>query len=61
MIKNTIFNNRINIEIKTTKTALIKNKLKYFSISKVNRYSRAKPRGITLKMIQSRTSLDSFC
>ena len=33
MIKNTVFNNRINIEIKTTTIAVIKNKLKYFPIS----------------------------
>ena len=33
MIKNTIFNNRINIEIKTTTTAVIKNELKYFPMS----------------------------
>ena len=30
MIKNTSFINRVNIEIKTTTAAIIKNKLKYF-------------------------------
>ena len=33
MIKNTIFNNRISIEIETTTTAVIKNNLKYFLMS----------------------------
>ena len=36
MIKNTIFDNRISIEIKTTTTAVIKNELKYLSISEGN-------------------------
>ena len=39
----------ISIEIKTT-TAVIKNELKYFLMYCV--YSRAKPRGITLDMVQ---------
>ena len=32
MITNTIFNNRINIETKTTTTVTIKNELKYSSV-----------------------------
>ena len=36
MIKNTIFNNRINIKINTTTTAVIKNKLNYSPMSEVN-------------------------
>ena len=36
MIKDTIFNNRIKIERKTTTTAVIKNELKYILMSKGN-------------------------
>ena len=36
MKKNTIFNNRINIEIKTTTAAVIKNELTYFPMSEGN-------------------------
>ena len=36
MIKNTIFNNKTNIEIKTTTTPVIKNEQKYFPISEGN-------------------------
>ena len=55
MLKNTIFNNRAkHIEIKTTTTAVIKNELKYFPMAEVNNCTvyRAKPRGVTLDMIQ---------
>ena len=36
MINNTIFNNRISIEIKPTETAVIKNRLNCFPISEGN-------------------------
>ena len=36
MKKNKIFNNRINIEIKLTTTAVIKNELNYFPMSEGN-------------------------
>ena len=36
MIKNTIYNNRINIETKTTTTAVIKNERKYFPMLEGN-------------------------
>ena len=38
MIKNIIFNNKINIEIKATTTAEIKNQLKYFLMPEGNTY-----------------------
>lgn len=60
MTKNTFLNNKIKIiKIKTTATTLIKHELKYFPMSKGNTYI-AKPRGITLNIIQYRTSLVFF-
>ena len=38
MIKNIIFNSKINIEIKATTIAEIKNQLKYFLMSEGNTY-----------------------
>ena len=43
---------KIKIEIKTTTTTVLKNELKCSPMSEDNTYSRAKPRGVTLKIIQ---------
>ena len=52
--KKTFFNSEVKIEIKTNTTTVLKSELKYSSMSEGNScvYSSAKPRGITLKIIQ---------
>ena len=57
MMKNTIFNNRVNIKMKTIKKQfIIKNELKYFPMSEGN-ISIAEPNQEVLPLISSNKGL----